>query len=189
MVKVLVALTSYSGLIPIEVMRSVIGLRKPSHIYADISGTLCPDARNMMLSTALGNDCTHLFFVDDDNVIHQDSLMTLLELDKDIVGCVYKKRDGYGTTALKRWDDNYLQDNDCRKIFPTDAIGMGCTLIKREVLVAVRAHHNHPFEYLTQPRKLGEDVTFCERAKKLGHEVWAYNGLETGHIGFRNIIY
>jgi len=130
-----------------------------------------------------------LFFVDDDNVIHQDSLMTLLELDKDIVGCVYKKRDGYGTTALKRWDDNYLQDNDCRKIFPTDAIGMGCTLIKREVLVAVRAHHNHPFEYLTQPRKLGEDVTFCERAKKLGHEVWAYNGLETGHIGFRNIIY
>jgi len=68
MVKVLVALTSYSGLIPIEVMRSVIGLRKPSHIYADISGTLCPDARNMMLSTALGNDCTHLFFVDDDNV-------------------------------------------------------------------------------------------------------------------------
>jgi len=187
--KVLIAMPSYSGMIPIEVMRAVLALKKPSYAFADITGTLCPDARNMLLETAIEHSFTHIFFIDDDNIVHPDSLNRLLELDKDIIGCVYPKRDGKGHVVLKRDKDKYIQYENDSHLQQVDAIGMGCTLIKLEVLKKMRDNYKHPFEYLTEPRKLGEDVTFCERAKSLGLEVWALNEFSTGHIGNKTIHY
>jgi len=69
-------------------------------------------------------------------------------------------------------------------ICEVDIVGMGCTLIKVELLKNMFKSFRTPFEYTTElldvkeavltERKLGEDVSFCERVKKLGYHVWIH---------------
>jgi hypothetical protein len=59
------------------------------------------------------------------------------------------------------------------------AIGCTLTLYRRDVVEAVAAKYEHPFEYVGD---VGEDITFCDRAKELGFESWVVPQARIGHV-------
>lgn len=76
-----------------------------------------------------------------------------------------------GTTTLAPVEESLIE---------VDAVGGGCLLIKTEVLEAIVASGQKPFEcYATGG---GEDFDFCEKARKLGYKVWVDWGLQCSHI-------
>jgi hypothetical protein len=95
--------------------------------------------RNMMIRLAINNDCTHIFFLDDDLTFQSDSLKRLIAHDKDIVSGLYLMRNYPHMPILF----NYIApDGRCLHYFPKDgesglmeckSFGLGCVLIKTDV--------------------------------------------------------
>lgn len=148
------------------------------HIVVSTKGYNTSENRNYIAAQALKNNCTHLFFVDDDMVFEPDTLERLLAHDKDIVGAVYK-------TKYETQDDviEYLDNERPQGLFKCKALGTGCLLIKTEV-----------FRKLPQPWfkyewfdngmvKRSHDWIFCEDARNKGFDVWADNMIKVGHLG------
>lgn len=162
----------------LSLLRLVAYSKLDYHIVVSTKGYNTSENRNYIAVQAIKNNCTHLFFVDDDMVFEPDTLERLLDHDKDIVGAVYK-------TKYEVQDDviEYLDENRPTGFFECGALGTGCLLIKMEV-----------FKKLPQPWfkyewfengmvKRSHDWIFCEDARKNGFEVWCDKTLLVGHIG------
>lgn len=78
--------------------------------------------------------------------------------------------------------------NHCNmdEIIQCTSVGMGFTLIHRSVIDAVAAANKHdPWLWFGQDNiagaHIGEDMTFCSRARRLGFTVWGHGGVQLGH--------
>lgn len=108
-------------------------------------------SRNIAASIALQRNCTHLFFVDQDIILKQNSLLELFDQQLPVVGCVYYSRsDPYNVVAtinqlaLSR---NTVKEklegaHDHRAIMEVHEIGMGATLIDTRVFKRMAMAHN-----------------------------------------------
>ena len=62
---------------------------------------------------------------------------------------------------------------------PVAGVGLGLTLIRREVIEDVRKTYGKPFEFEGDN---GEDLTFCLRAAEFGYETVVVPGARIGHL-------
>jgi hypothetical protein len=142
--------------------------------------------RNYIATKAVNEGCTHLFFVDDDMIIPEDTLDRLLEHDKDIVGGVYLTKYEVQEPVLE-----YLDDNRPDSLFEVKAIGTGCMLIKTGVFKAIPQCYkdcNGWFNYIWNPNgsvKMSHDWLFCQNARELGIKIYADPTLDIKHIGLK----
>lgn len=135
--------------------------------------------RNYIASQALKNECTHLFFVDDDMIIPEDTLDRLLAHDKDIIGAVYKTKYEVQEDVCEYFDD---KREDLMKV---KAIGTGCLLIKVSVFLKLPTPW-FKYEWFNNGMvKRSHDWIFCEDAIKKGIDVWADRTIEAKHIGLK----
>jgi hypothetical protein len=78
------------------------------------------------------------------------------------------------------------------EIVPLAAAGMGCCLIRRDVFETIAKQDEYkndswtwygrePFTLKGMPAHLGEDVSLCLRAGRLGLKTWGHGGVESGH--------
>jgi GT2 family glycosyltransferase len=72
------------------------------------------------------------------------------------------------------------------------ACGMGCCLIRRDVFETLATHPDHQKDGWTwfgregfllkgTPAHLGEDVSFCLRARTMGFKTWGHSGIRVKH--------
>lgn len=151
---------------------------------------------------------THLLFIDADMGFGPDLVMDMLLLDEPVVGTIYRQRkeqvswagSGSGEPMAER-RGNFME---------VEGVGMGCTLIKREVfsimlekmpqLIDTRIGL-HPagdtlklagcnrlfrcFEKMDIPERgvISEDLSFCIRWRQCGGRVWASIGHRISHVG------
>ncbi len=118
---------------------------------------------------------------DDDNP-PQNNPIDLIFLQKDIIGCptpvwhcdATKPKDlPYYFNALDAVSGGYKPHLVCEGLQRVDAVGSGCMVIARRVLEKVKA----PFMRIWDADgtvDTGHDYNFCERAKRLGFEVFAH---------------
>ena len=70
-------------------------------------------------------------------------------------------------------------------MFEVTATGAACLLIHREVLEAMREKYPEPYPWFQETvlgtGPMGEDVTFCVRARLLGYPVFVHTGIHVGH--------
>ncbi len=144
--------------------------------------------RNILIKSALENDCTHVFFLDDDLQFGPDTLTKLLAHDLDIVGGYYLMRNYPHRPILF---GEALEDGRCRTLFPNDGVepglvemvatGLGCCLIKTSV-----------FKQMEEPWiRLGElekdhwcdDIGFFRRVRALGIKMYCDLSVTVGHMG------
>jgi hypothetical protein len=162
------------------------------------SGPMIATARNELVQWFLTKtDATHLWFVDTDVTFTKDTLAALLESDLPIVSALYftPSEDDRGnvsgihpSSALMRNDNGGLrylttEELEAPTILKTEGVATGCVLIQRQVLETLGHGELHPYaETLTDDGALGEDMTFCRRAKELGFESYLNTGVWAGHV-------
>lgn len=142
--------------------------------------------RNYIAAQAIKNNCTHLFFVDDDMTFQPDTLDRLLAHDKDIVGAVYKTKYEVQADVVE-----YLEGEGVGVPFKCGAIGTGCLLIKIDVFKKIPQNYKGQggwFNYIWNDNgsvKMSHDWLFCHNTRELGFDVWADPSIPVGHIGLK----
>jgi len=159
-----------------------------------LKASLVYDARNQLTKHALeAGGYDFILWLDSDMTFGPDLLDRLLEdmEGRDAVTglcfgrrppfkpCIYSdlKVDVQGNTITPSvtpyWD--YPRD----AVFPVEACGFACLMMRTDVLAAMGIYGGVPFFPVAG---LGEDLTFCWRAKKLGVAFYCDSRLKIGHI-------
>jgi len=147
------------------------------------AGTLVYLAREELTSYAIGNEFTHVLWLDSDMVFDDDIIDELYDTGKDFVTAIFHaRRPGHQSCIFKNLTppDRYQWDEYPFDTFRIKGCGMAATLIKTEILKDVRDHFGNCF---TPAYNLGEDLAFCRRVDELGGEIWAEPTVRVGHIG------
>ena len=172
------------------------------------SGPLLARARNLLVQSFLETDDEYLLFTDTDMVFKFEDVELLVAADAPIAGALYYSvaagvDSGPWCTALvasSEDPDTYvpleLPEPSAPENFqgtrPVDeplepmevaAVGMGLTLIRREVIEALApVKRLWPFAETNEDRGYGEDVTFCLRAAEAGFKSVVVPQARVGHI-------
>jgi hypothetical protein len=137
---------------------------------------------------------THLFMTECDMILPHDAIVKLLEVDQPVVSGVYFLRKGRGQPCLyvkthTTKDNPYVHSPV--SLFPTDrpfaldpnghggCPGLGCVLIKREVLEAVPK----PWFDLKE-NYYGSDMYFWTKVRDAGFNVWINPAVQCGQIDY-----
>ncbi len=191
MVKILIAMpTPNTGLMYTKTFVSLINLAKPPGFDFYFSrGGYIDFQRNSAVDYMMKSpDFTHIFFVDSDMVIPKDALIKLFKQDKGIISGLYFHRNPPHEPHLYKIEkENLVSIKNYQKnsTAECDAVGAGCLLIRRDVFEKLKpaakfVDGQHQF-FVTTPT-VGEDIFFCELAKKNGIEIFCDTSVKCGHI-------
>jgi glycosyltransferase involved in cell wall biosynthesis len=184
--RILIAIPTAKYIEP-ETFKSVYDLRIPDGYEVDFQffyGYMIDQIRNLAADWVV-KAYDYLFFVDSDITFNSDTLYKLLEHDKPVVGGLYRQRKD--EFILEVYDRNYRningQDLSQNALSEVGALGCGCILIKKEVLVDVGFPQFVYKSGLTMNDTFSEDVYFCKAAREKGYSVWIDTTILCGHKG------
>jgi len=156
--------------------------------------------RNIIFSSAYKNNADYLLFIDTDMMWLPSHIEKLIDFDKDVVGglcttrktplinCVYENNGRGLCKAIK----------DVPKVpFKCFAIGTGFLLIRKRIIRMMweqRHKHGYPFDPIahglteqetghTKTGYRGTDISFCQRLRKVGVDIWCMPSVKPGHVG------
>lgn len=122
-----------------------------------------------------------LMWIDSDINWEPEDVLKLYESDKDIISGAYMLGSGEVVAYEKLFGPPYTFDEvkDAKEIIKVEAAGFGFICIKSGIFekmtrpwfqsvigTAVQAGEEYTFPII------GEDLSFCQRAKNMGYEVW-----------------
>lgn len=156
-------------------------------------GSLVYDSRNNLAKHALTMKADYILWLDSDMMFEPDILEKMMakmqEKNLDILsGIYYRRRHPFSPVLLKKLsvDENnfatyenynsYPEDD----IFEVEGIGFGCVLMSSDVLFDVAAQYKDWFSPLG---RVGEDLSFCWRARQCGYKIFADPEIQLGHCG------
>lgn len=194
-----------------SVLRLMSDVRFRVMLVQEESGANVQIARNDCVRWYLKNsEASHILFADTDMAFSSEVVAQLIGLDLPIVSALYMGRggDGKGFPVGMKWatpEGPDGVDGEGRNMLSLTAaditgevlevggVGMGCCVIKREVIESLAdGDGTHPDQWpfavgQTQLAhggymSLGEDITFCVRAKLQGHKSYLATNLGVGHV-------
>jgi hypothetical protein len=139
----------HTGMFPYQFVHAfplmmISAMQKGVSIEYELRGhSLVYDAREGAAQKLLESDCDALLFLDSDMMPTADMLMRLIEADKPLVSALaFRRVPGYEPCIFKELSngDAEIYHDYPKGLIEVAAVGMACTLIKREV-----------FEKITQP--------------------------------------
>ncbi len=159
-------------------------------------GSVITIARRNLVDIFLKTDFDYIWWVDSDMKFPIDAPIRLLKRNKPIVGVNYRRRrfPNPNFTGMSGAPGNYteFQTNDNSPDMELiDVLPHGCVLVKREVYEKI-PHPHYLQEYIPEMNlEIGEDIFFCQQAKKAGYEIWCDQTLskEVAHIGIFHFNY
>lgn len=171
---------------------SIASMKKPelcSTLF--LEGSLIYDARNKIARTAVEIGSDLVMWFDSDMIIPIDTIVRLLDditaKDLDIVSGLYFQRVTpykpvlFRKLTIECGDGNpVIYDGDLSGIKEVEGIGFGCVLMKTQVLEDVLKHFGTAFSPIGG---VGEDLSFCWRARELGYKIHADLDVKLGHVG------
>jgi len=149
--------------------------------------------RNLIAHWAVNYD--YLFSVDSDISFSKDTLKKLLNHNVDMVSGLYIQRKEHEHT-LEIYESNAHGGNtnipyDKIKNVPfleIAACGMGCVLIKSQVLKDVGYPQFVYHSAIDHRNTLSEDVDFCRKVKTKGFKIFADTTIHCSHTGSKTFI-
>lgn len=176
--------------VPSQFAQSIATLNKVGDcVIAFQMGSLVYDARNSLALSAIKAEADYVMWFDSDMVFPSNTLEKLIE-DRDkgdiITGVYYRRVIPYHPVLMEKleisedkceWSDyiDYPQD-----IFEVAGCGFGCVLVSTKVLLEVFAEYGNMFAPING---VGEDLSFCWRARQLGYKIVCDPSIQCGHVG------
>lgn len=179
-----------------EFLDCMLRLDKPNAHYAIQKNTLIHDARSNLAWGAVQNGYDRVLWLDSDMIFEPDLLVRLnADMDDNGLDCVsayYVERRMepqpciYSQLIWERSEDGEIRRGsqvipECPDgLFEIAGMGFGACLMKTEMIKAVYEAFGAPFQPLPY---MGEDMSFCIRARQLGWKLWCDGRIHVGHIG------
>lgn len=179
-----------------DFVRCLMSLDRPTNsTVLFIKGTILPNSRDTLASTALSNNFTHILFVDSDMTFPNNALTKLLAHNADIVtGVAVARREPHTPciySAINYTDADFknglphvvsckASDIEGKDYFEVKGCGMAFCLIKTTVIKHMLSTYGELFKYI---KTYGEDLSFCIRATSLGYKIMVDNTITIGHLG------
>ena len=153
--------------------------------------------RNEIVKRAIQYGVEYLWFLDDDMIVHPDTLWRLYSHQKDYVSalaftrlppykpCSYKGKDIFGDWSV---------DMSLRKgLVEVDATGLSCALIKVSAIKKLIGGRKNIARIkkrggLFHFTKFGEDMNFTNELKKSGTKIWMDTDLIIKHLGQKAMV-
>lgn len=155
-------------------------------------------ARNMLVDQFLDSECTDLLFIDSDVIAKPEDILRLMAQsgDKDITAGSYPRR----AKDKKFFMDLYFDENNELEfdgaMMRIQRVGTGFMLVRRHVIEAIAAKSQkylgqdgigqvaNVFEFTMLDGKfVGEDYSFCDKARAEGFKVWLDVEISLPHVG------
>ena len=185
--RVLIGLSTGEHIRKADFLPYFLGLLKPEDsLISTQHGQSPAKSRNIIIEQALANDCTHIFFMDDDMAMPPDTLLKLLAHDKDVVTGLYLMRSypHFPVIFDAAYDNGFnrhifLEGHQNGLIRVTNC-GLGCVLIKIEVFQKLEK----PYVRLGEVEKDGwsDDIGFFNRVREAGFEIYCDLDARVGHL-------
>lgn len=138
------------------------------------------EKRNYGVVQALNNKCDYILFLDDDMVFPPETLTTLIERDKDVIGALYYLR----IFPLQPVFEPFEQVKEIPKEpFMVKGVGNGLVLAKVPVLKKVKAPWFGTKVDGFGCTWLGDSYWFGDRVREAGFQVWCDSTLKIFHTG------
>lgn len=183
-----------------EFMDSVIKLGHEDNFirFALRSRANISEQRNQLLRLFLESPAEYFFSVDSDMQFPPDILKKLKRYDRPIISALIygQNKDGSLFPVGKKFTNErgstveplVMSDVSDNGLTQVAAVGMGCTLIHREVIERLGTGPLWPFAEIEKNEQvLSEDVTFCVRAEYVGFDSFIANAVKVGHVKSRVI--
>lgn len=159
-------------------------------VLADKGYTIAEN-RNFLGMKALKGGYTHLFTVDDDMIIPEDTIERLVAHNKDFVGALANSRTLPAMPMVTQFKSNEISIKDSllgtfpipKELFQCEAVGGSVNLIKASVFSKLEMPWYANETHEGGLHKMGEDYWFCRQCRKAGVEVWCDPTLKIGHVG------
>lgn len=179
-----------------DFMISLINLERVNKTYcAVVKSSLIYDARNTLAKQAINEGFDTVLWLDSDIEFEPDMLRRLMahiDNGKEFVSALYFKRvfptspvifskieqirEGNELITRAIPYDNYPRN----QLFEVDASGFGAVLVTVDLLKRINDKYGLPF---SPALGLGEDMSFCWRAKELGAKLYCDSSIKLRHIG------
>jgi len=186
--KLLIAIPTARYIEP-ETFKSIYEQVTPGGVSMDFQffyGYNVDQVRNLIADYAIRNGYDYLMCVDHDIAFAPSTIAQLVAHNKDIVGGIYRQR--RPSQVLEVFNMAY-QPYYSTKVFPekglfeVGALGLGCTLIKVDVLRKIGYPQFDYHRAIKIEDTLSEDVDFCKKAREAGYQVFIDTGIHCDHHG------
>lgn len=153
-------------------------------------GPYLDENREASAQEAVAMKSDHLAFVDTDMIFPPDAIANLIDLGKDVVGAnYYEKRFPLVSTVKLLAEDGEINDDGklVTHAMPTQpfrcaGVGAGLMVVNVKRMVDCIAPPYFAFADL-RGKRMGEELSFCKRARDAGMEVWCDPRPNVYHIG------
>ena len=187
---ILIAVPSMDD-VPARFAQSLSMLKKVGHCAIAFQiGSLVYMSRNELAKKAIEIGAEYILWLDSDMVFDPDlleKLMADMSEDVSMVSGVYFRRTPPFTPVL--YDKLEIDENDNpswtefedlpTEMFESGGVGFGCVLMKTAVAVSVFSKYLCFFDPI---RGMGEDLSFCYRARQCGYKVFVDPKIQCGHV-------
>lgn len=186
-----------STLVHADFMFSLFKLKLSNEfVFTYLKDGLVYDSRNKFAADAINGGYDRLIMIDSDMIFEPDIIYRFSEdMDTDIEyvagiftqrhlparPCVYKKLVyGPDENGVLQHDAVHYLDYPKDTLFEAEATGFGAVMISVQLIRRVWDRFGLPFFPLPG---LGEDLTFCLRAREVGAKVYCDSRIKVGHCG------
>lgn len=179
-----------------DFMLSLLNMQRVGESYCQVvKSSLIYDARNKLADQAIKGGYDRVMWLDSDIIFQPDLMVKLAEhLDnglKYVSGLYFKRqlptspvcfktitqrKEGKELITEALTYENYPKD----QLFPVDATGFGAVMLTVDLLKRVTEKYGLPF---SPQLGLGEDMSFCWRAKQVGATLFCDSRIKLRHIG------
>ena len=159
--------------------------------------------RNALLYNAYAEEADYVVYIDNDMLWSPDDIRNLIATGKDVVSALTRSRTNLhgikNPPVVFEYDKNNnpsIMKEIPDTLFEADAVGTGFLLITKPVVTKLienidtvgyafdfmKRMFDHNKEEKGVTSFLGEDISFCYRAKQLGFSIWCEPKVQVGHI-------
>lgn len=146
-------------------------------------------ARNKLAMIAIEKECDYVLWLDSDMVFPRDTLKKMLEnRDKGdiITGMYFRRVEPFHPCLFSKLEVNdqggasdTLQEIP-DEMFEVEGCGFGCVLTPVSIFTEMLIEYGDMFSPISS---VGEDLSFCWRARQLGHKIMCDPSIPLGHVG------
>ena len=153
-------------------------------------GSLIYSSRNQLAGVAVSDDADLILWLDSDMVFNPDTLIRLLKDIDDgadfVTGMYYRRTAPFTPTLFKSLeiDENHNAEFENYEDIPeapfeVAGCGFGCVLMKTDLIRQVYKKFGRLFSPIGE---VGEDLSFCWRARQCGYTLMCDPSIDLGHV-------